>query len=369
MKNLLTIIVVGSLMQIACANQSSTDLKNVYAVILAGGSGERLWPLSRLQFPKQLLSVEEQKTFLDQAIERVSTFIPTSHIMVNTTRNHAERISHAVGNRVGDIIIEPGARNTGPAILYCCLRLHQQDPDAVAVFLPADHYISVNAKFVEFLGHAIAYAMHHDRIVLMGLQPKYPATGYGYIEYDPALVSEYNGVVPVKKFHEKPVYDIAQTYVTAGNMLWNAGIFCAKVSVFLNEFKTHAPEMYQGVIKSLDDTDCYHQVVSESVDYAIMEKSEQISVLPADFPWCDIGNVEIFLSLKEQKQSTNRRVITYESHNSLVDVPDRLVALVGVDDLCVVDTGEILLVAKRQEAEKVKMIVQALKDMKAYEYL
>ncbi|MCL4229787.1 mannose-1-phosphate guanylyltransferase [Candidatus Dependentiae bacterium] len=356
-------------MQIVCADQLPTDSKNVYAVILAGGSGERLWPLSRLQFPKQLLSLEEQKTFLDQAIERVSTFIPTSHIMVNTTRNHAERISHAVGDRVSDIIIEPGARNTGPAILYCCLRLHQKDPDAVVVFLPADHYIPVSTKFVEFLEHAITYAMHHDRMVLLGLQPRYPATGYGYIEYDPVLVSKYNGVVPVKKFHEKPAYDVAQAYVTAGNMLWNAGIFCAKVSVFLDEFRIHAPEMYQGVSNSLHDIDCYHQVMSESVDYAIMEKSGRISVLPADFPWCDIGNVEIFLSLKEQKRSTSRRVIAYESQNSLVDVPDRLVALVGVDDLCVVDTGEILLVAKRQEAEKVKMIVQTLKDMKAYEYL
>lgn len=343
---------------------------HVYCVILAGGSGERLWPLSRVRLPKQLLVVGSDRTLLDQAIDRVSGLVPSSNIWVSTTQQHADRIADVVGHRIGNIVIEPGSRNTGPAILYCCMELYKHDPHAVVAFLPADPFIPMNAHFADFLEHALDYVCNHDHIALLGLKPRYPATGYGYIEFDKqAQEVSHDGLIPVKKFHEKPSFQVAQDYIAAGNMLWNAGMFCGKAGVFLEEFEKHAPEMFAGVQAFMQGAGRYEDVISDSIDYAIMEKSNRISVLPVDFPWCDVGNVEVFLSIKEQSQQQASNVVSIDAKGNLVDAPGKLVALVGVEDLCIVDTGDTLLVVKRQEAEKVKQVVKALKEMQAHEYL
>lgn len=353
------------------AESIKTDEKDshVYCVILAGGVGERLWPLSRQHKPKQLLEIQENQTLLDQAINRVASLVSSKNILISTTKQHEQMIAKMFHGRIGGIIVEPGLRNTGPAILLCCLELYEKDPQAIIAFLPADPFIPINdnLKFNRALEYAIQYVSNNDQMTLLGVRPTYPATGYGYIEFDE---NAWQAPYRIKKFHEKPNYTTAQKYIQSSSMLWNIGMFCGKASVFINEYKNLDPEMYRGVANYLTGNASFDDVKSDSIDYAIMEKSQRISVLPVNFDWCDVGNVEVFLSIKKQSGALNEdRVIKTESTNNLVDVPKKIVALVGVNDLCIVETDEVLLIIKRDEAEKVRDIVKQLKQKELNEYL
>jgi mannose-1-phosphate guanylyltransferase len=345
------------------------DKQHIYFVILAGGSGERLWPLSRQSKPKQLLAVGDEQSLLDQAISRVESLAPKEQIWVSTTAQHAASIEKEVGKRVGRVLAEPGSRNTGPAILYSCFEIYQKDPHAVIAFLPADPFIPTkdNNNFSQFLEHAIDFVSQNDSITLFGVKPTFPATGYGYIEF---AAGDQMAPYQVKKFHEKPALDVAQKYIESGNMLWNVSIFCAKVSVFLEEFSKNAPEMFQGVQDFVNGKKGYETVKADSIDYAVMEKSKRVTVLPVDFAWWDVGNIEIFLSIKEKYGALDtEKIVSTESFNNLIDVPNKLVALIGVNDLCVVETDEVLLITKREDAEKVRAIVKSLKQGSLRNYL
>lgn len=330
----------------------------VYCVILAGGSGTRLWPLSRANKPKQFLSVGSELTLLEQAVARVSLSVPRSNIWVGTTKEYVEKVQECVGGKIGNIVVEPGVRNTGPAILLSCFEIYKKDPDACIVFLPSDPFIPEKDRFVFFLDNAIDYIIKNEKIALLGLKPRYPATGYGYIEYD-----EHSGKAPflVKKFHEKPALDIAQQYCKQGNMLWNISMFCGKARVFLEEFKKEASHMFEGVRAYVEGIACYEDVVADSIDYAVMEKSKQVCVFPVDFEWFDVGNVEVFLSLQQGYKPNKSKVVSVDAENNLVNADGKLIALVGVHDLCIVETDDTLLITKRDQAEKVRQVVQKLK--------
>lgn len=338
--------------------------RNVYCVILAGGDGTRLWPLSRQTKPKQLLPLGSDATLLEQAIDRIVPLIPQEFIWISTTKQHEQGIQDAVGKRVGRILVEPGSRNTGPAILLCCMEIHALDPDAVIVFLPADPFIPQRdwKKFRNFMEHAVHYASEHDEIVLLGVEPTYPATGYGYIAFDKQEAAQSDAPYKVTHFREKPSLEVAERYVDEGNNLWNIGIFCAQAATFMDEFNSTAPRMFAGVQGYLNNECSYQSVISDSIDYAVMEKSKKVSVLPVDFNWCDVGNIEVFLSLKQQYNTLDANFISVDSRNNLVDVPGRLVALVGVDDLCIVEVDDALLITKRKTAEEVRGIVKLLKQ-------
>ncbi|MDR3551087.1 MAG: sugar phosphate nucleotidyltransferase, partial [Candidatus Babeliales bacterium] len=224
-----------------------------------------------------------------------------------------------------------------------------------------------NAKFAQCLEYAFDFASQHDRITLRGVKPTFAATGYGYIEFDATALEHPS---PIKKFHEKPSQSTAQQYLDTGSMLWNIGMFCAKAFVFIDEYKKLAPEIYQQVIDYQSGNACYESIKSDSIDYAIVEKSDRVSVLPVDFAWCDVGNLEIFLSIKDMFGSLNNDALFQtEAHNNLVHVPNKLVALIGVSDLCVVETDQVLLITKRQDAQKVRDIVKLVKQQGFTEYL
>lgn len=334
--------------------------KNVYYVIMAGGDGTRLWPLSRQAKPKQLLPIGTDKSLLEQSIDRIAPLTSKEFIWISTTAQHEKAVQATVGKQVGNIIAEPGSRNTGPAILLCTMEIYARDPDAVIMFIPADAFIPQRdwKKWRSFLEHAVEYAAHQDKIVLLGVQPTYAATGYGYITYDKTETAPYT----VTHFREKPSLEAAERYIEQGNNLWNISIFCAQASVFMQEFQMYAPEMFDGVTAYFDMKDSYQSIVADSIDYAIMEHSKRVVVLPIDVSWCDVGNIEVFLSLKQQYNTLDANFIAYDAHNNLVDVPGKLVALVGVDDLCVVEVDDALLITKRKDAENVRSIIRLLKQ-------
>lgn len=346
--------------------------KDTYFVVLAGGSGTRLWPLSTSKYPKQLLVLAHGKTLLEQTIQLVRGYnkIPAK-VLVSTSPNHATLINQAVGKFIDQMVIEPSARNTGPAILYNCLRIYETNPNAIALFLPADSYIPQKdiSKFADAVGRAFDFVTANEVIALLGVKPTHAATGYGYIEYHAKVNDASTGLHQIKNFHEKPVAKVAQEYIKCNTMLWNIGMFCGQVSVFLDEFKRHTPDLYQAVFDSVYHDVPFEQVPSISVDYALIEQSKCTWVLPVDFSWCDVGNVSTFLALKRQEEGVLEKLIVYNANNNLVDVPEKLVALVGVNDLCIVQTKDVLLITHSNEAENVREIVKQLKEQEWHEYI
>jgi len=340
--------------------------KDVYFIILAGGNGTRLWPLSRREKPKQFIAVGTKETLIDQAIDRISSLVPKENIWISTTKEHAENITRYAGNKIGNIVVEPGLRNTGPAILLGCMELYKHNPNASVIFLPADPFISNPETFISYVKQAINFTLTHDHITLIGLKPTYPATGYGYIE---ANKTQSNAPYPVKAFHEKPSLDVAKQYVQKDTMFWNAGMFCGKTSVFIDEFKKEAPEIFEGVSEYMLGKGDYNDVKSDSIDYAVMEKSKNIYVLPATFPWCDVGNIAIFLDIQKKHKQLDTSMIQVDAKNNLVKTNNKLVALVGIDNLCVVETDDVILVARHDQTEKVKEVVNLLKKTNMQKYL
>ncbi len=341
---------------------------NVYCVILAGGSGERIWPISRKSKPKQFTSLDGEKTFLEQTIDRVATLISPQNIWICTAENQVKQIKNSVGNRIGKIVVEPVSRNTGPAVLLSCLQLQAVDPNAVVIFLSADAYIpgEETSKFRNYIKKAINFAQQHNHLVVFGLQPHYPATGYGYIEFNQQ--DALHELALVTKFHEKPTSELARTYVSNG-LLWNLGMFCGKSSLFINEFKKWAPDVFQQVNDYLQGKEHYGIVKKISIDYAVIEKSDNVWVLPAHFSWYDVGNIAVFLRLKAEQGLLTDKVVSIDSYNNLVDVPNRLVALLGTDNLCVVETDDILLIAQKSEVDRVKEFISVLKKRNWDDYL
>jgi len=343
-----------------------------YAVILAGGKGERLWPLSRENRPKQLLPFVNNHSLLENSLDRLDGLIEKDNRFIVTTEQQKNAINNLVNDKINSLFIEPASRNTAPAIVLSCLLLAKKNPDAVVVFLPADHYIPNTKKFVESISHAIEYSKKHDSITLLGVKPHFPATGYGYIEYQKNTSDDPVG--KVLQFHEKPSLKVAQSYCSKQSMLWNIGIFCGRISIFLHEYQKYTPELYAEMQNYIvaNDAQLYSSMQSISIDHALMEKSDKINVVPVDFEWFDVGNLEIFLTLQQSVHSnaSSANVIEINAKNNLISSSSgKIITLLGVDDVCVVETADAILIVKRSQAEKVKLIIQELKKRNLDQYL
>ena len=353
-------------------HEKNNNQRPIYFCILAGGDGERLWPLSKIGTPKQLLSFGNQRTFLQQAIDRIRVLAQTQDkIWIITSEKHENAIRDCVGDEVGTILVEPKAHNTGPAILYTCLTIQHIDPDALIVFLPSDPFIPLhdNEKFAHYLQNAINFVSSHDEIALLGVKPTFPATSYGYIEFDKHHNHATTGLYKVARFREKPNRALAEKYLHQQNMLWNISMFCGPASVFINSFATLEPELFVALSAYMHGNGKYEDIRSISVDYAIIERNPHVWVLPVDFTWHDVGNIHIFLTLKKQHDRLNGELIEIDAKNNLVDVPNKLVALIGVQDLCIVQTEHALLITNKEHSEKVKNVVNALKEQNSKTYL
>jgi len=342
--------------------------KNVYFVILCGGSGTRLWPLSTSRRPKQLIPFLNNKSLLEQTIDRISTIaLNKDRIGIVTKKSQFDLIPKEITNKIGFTIQEPVGRNTGPAVLLGALEIEKKDPDAITIFLSSDAFIPEEKKYCDYLETAIEYAQENKKIITLGLMPTHPATGYGYIQAEHQLGAEHllgadtqsrvkaGTLYKIKKFHEKPTKENATKYLFQGDMFWNLGMFVGKTKTFLQEYETHAPDLFEKVSKYFETNKNYDQAPSISIDYAVMEKSKNTAVVPCDFIWNDVGNLDVFISIQQQYDtSTIPRIINIESKNNIAKTNNKTVSFIGVENLCVVEEDGVIIVSSRNKVEKVK---------------
>ena len=353
--------------------------KTSYIMILSGGGGERLWPLSRRSRPKQFLPFLDGRSLLEHTIDRVSSVVESKkNIGVVTLKTQTGLILDSLKNKIGIVIDEPASRNTGPAILYTCFKLSELQEDPVVAFLPSDSFVVESEKYSNYLKCAIDYASWNDKIVTLRVMSTRPATSYGYIQADCKWEDQvdcgkfYN----VFKFHEKPDINLAQRYMQQGNMFWNISVFVAKVSVFLKEFQKHCPEVFDSMKGFLNGEKNYIDIENISIDYAVMEKSSEVIVIPCDFEWSDIGNLDVFLSLQKKILGEDSvKVINIDGDRNLVQIDkksftkEKVIAFVGVSDLCVIEEDDVILIAKRSEVDKVKQVLIKIREQALENFL
>lgn len=362
--------------------------KHLYAVILAGGSGTRFWPLSRHLYPKQLLRILGDKTLIQQTMDRVLHCVPADRILISTNPAQADSIRFQLGEWKEELshnfVIEPEARNTAPAIALAAIELVRRDPDAVMLVLPADHVIKGDRKFqaAVVLGAELATEGH---LITFGIKPVRPETGYGYIQPNRrARLASRGGLVgyPVARFVEKPNAKTAARYLQAGNYYWNSGIFVWRASTILDELMRHQPALARGMKKigALEKSEAganaaaqlYRRLTPVSIDRGVMECSSRAAMIPVDFAWSDVGSWSSLEEVAPRDQLGNvvsGRVVDLESRDSILYADRRLVATIGLSGMVVVDTPDATLICPKTRSQDVKKVVEILKRQGAPEHL
>jgi mannose-1-phosphate guanylyltransferase/mannose-6-phosphate isomerase len=337
-------------------------MKDAYCVVLAGGAGERLWPISSYLRPKQLIPFINGTSLLEQTVQRIQPLVKNkNHVMVVTNADQQDAIKKLVGKQA-TVLAEPVGQNTAPAILLSCIEIYEKNDDAVVVVLPSDHFIPEAEKFSSMLWASIAFASCYEQIVLLGIKPTYAATGYGYIQYKADSYLPGWMCFQVQKFHEKPDKEHAQSYMERQDMLWNSGIVVARAKVFLDQFQQFMPEMFEAVSAYHKTEKGYEAVQNISFDHAILEKTDKIAVFPANFEWHDVGTLPAFLMLKSQyEKQTTTQVINIDAEQNLAYTTKKAVAFVGVQNLCVVETDDALLVVAQDRVESVRDVASFIK--------
>jgi mannose-1-phosphate guanylyltransferase len=346
-----------------------------YAVIMAGGSGTRLWPLSRRDYPKQALKLVGESTMFQYAVQRIRAIFPPERIMVVTLAKHAAILMEQVPELPAqNFILEPEGRGTAPAIGLAAIHIARQDPDGCMVILTADHFISKTQRFCEVL--AAAEKVADGRLVTLGIQPSNPSTGFGYI-HQGAVAGEQGGFpfYAVERFTEKPDPTTARKMLDSGEYSWNSGMFVWQASHIIKEFQTQMPEFfaqlmevnlvlgtpaYKAVIERI-----WPQVRKETIDYGVMEGACNVVVIPVDIGWTDIGSWGSLFDLLPSDAEENVFVgphVEIDTTNTMVFGDKRLVAVMGVKDLVIVDTEDVVMVCAREREQDVKELVELLKQ-------
>lgn len=359
--------------------------KNYYAIIMAGGIGSRFWPISRTSHPKQFIDIlGTGKTLIQHTYDRFLKICPPENIYIVTNESYLELVKTQLPSIAYEqILTEPVMRNTAPCVAYGCYKIESLNPDAVIVVAPSDHLIMDEAAFVESINKSMETALAEDCLITLGIKPSRPDTGYGYIQFTNQLLN--NDFHKVKTFTEKPTLDIAKTFIQSGDFLWNAGIFVWSAKAIVNAFGRYLPDMHdifadaRSVYNSENERSyvgtAYQQCTNISIDYGIMEKAENVYVLPSEFGWSDLGTWASVYQLAEKDYVGNavipaEKVIMYDSSNCMVNVPDeKLVVLQGLHDFIVVESNNTLLICPRDKEQSVKQVVADVKQKFGTKYI
>jgi mannose-1-phosphate guanylyltransferase len=361
--------------------------ENDYVVIMAGGGGTRLWPLSRQNRPKQMLRLLGDRSFFQIAVDRLNGLIPPERILVVTTADQAEILRYQTPEiPFENFILEPMPRGTASVIGLAAIALRHRTPDAGMIILTADHVINNIERFQQLLNSGMEVA-RLDYLVTLGIEPTYPATGYGYIQRgEPVWYGFESDAFRVVKFKEKPDLGTAQDFIRAGDHSWNSGMFIWRVDRILAEFDRWMPGLYASLqtigkdwgTKRQNKTlqEIWPTIQPETIDFGIMEKAEKVAVLPAEeLGWSDVGSWQSVYDLFPANENGNilltKQSVEVNSSDNLVvsENKERLVVLIGVDDLIVVDTPDALLVCRREDAQQVRLAVNQLRQSGHSEYL
>ncbi|HEV2856273.1 MAG TPA: mannose-1-phosphate guanylyltransferase [Thermoanaerobaculia bacterium] len=339
------------------------------ALILAGGSGTRFWPLSRKSNPKQLLALEGERSLLRETVERLRPLVEPKDVWVCTTAALAERVHGDLPEVPPEqILAEPQGRNTAPAIGWSIRSMPEEARRGVVAVLPADHRMGDPAAFRDALGRAGRVVEREDRVMTLGVVPRWAETGYGYLELEPEAGPE--GVRRVRRFVEKPSPENAARFVAAGHYLWNAGIFVFRGTTLLSILERLQPELARGLeeIANVSDSpdqlaELYGRLPSDSIDYAVMEKLDDISTLPLDCGWSDLGSWEALDEVLPRDEGGNAGRgdrLAVDAHGNLLFADAGTIAVLGVEDLVVVRTGDAVLVCPKSRSQEVKKLVAEL---------
>ena len=357
----------------------------VHALIMAGGVGSRFWPKSKEEKPKQFLSFfEDERTLIQTTIERIKPLIPLERIIVSTNARYVDLVREQIPELPEENIIgEPVAKNTAPCIAFAASLIHYRDPDAAMVVLPSDHYIRENDIFINDINTCIkSLDEDSDRLVTLGIVPNRPETGYGYIQYDDSnLISiDEQHAYPVKTFAEKPDMQTAIKFLQSGDFLWNSGMFIWKCKKIFEQIQMHLPVLYHqtqvfsehlkkndGKIKPETLKNVYESCFSVSIDFGIMEKSDNVIVIPSNFHWSDLGSwmsiYEIHKNIGDKDGNVlyDSDTITVNSQNCYLNVQtDKKIALVGLHGIGVIETDDSLLICKLEKSQDVKQVFDLL---------
>jgi mannose-1-phosphate guanylyltransferase len=342
---------------------------------MAGGVGSRFWPVSTTEFPKQFHDMlGAGQTLIQKTFSRLSQLIPVENILILTN----EKYNHIVLQQLPmvkpeQVLLEPAMRNTAPCILYASLKIKKQNPDAVMVVAPSDHWIEDEDLFVQNLQQCFDFCAAENALMTLGIQPTFPNTGFGYIEFDKTYS---NAIKKVNQFREKPDYETAKSFIASGNFLWNGGIFIWSVKAISESFAKFQPQMNALFLEGWDDyntskerdfiTANYALAENVSIDYAVMEKAQNVYVLPATFDWNDLGtwgSLHEKLDKDDNDNSVvNATVLLNNSSNNIVSTAKgKLVIIDGLEDFIIVDKDNVLLIYPKSKEQEIKGIVSQLK--------
>ncbi len=347
----------------------------ITAVIMAGGRGERFWPRSRNNFPKQFLSLtSDGETMIQKTVNRLSGLVQPEDVFIVTNEKYACLVNEQLPQIPAEnILLEPAARNTAPCIGLAAAVIRKKYGDAVMIVLPSDHLIKFNQMFVDTLKIAAGAAENGSTLVTIGITPNYPETGYGYIQFE-ADDDGTPGIYNVRRFVEKPNIELAKEYVNSGEYLWNSGMFVWKASSIEANLKKYLPDMNEGMEKIYDaaGTEGFADTVaeefpkfrSESIDFGVMEKASDVCTIPGNFGWDDVGSwlaLERINRTNEYGNMVQGDVISINTKNTIVCGGKKLIATVGVEDLVVVDADDAVLICAKDSTQDIKKVIENLK--------
>ncbi len=357
---------------------------DIRAVIMAGGTGTRFWPLSRKQKPKQFLPIISEKTMIEETAHRLHPLILPEQTYTIADRDQTSIIKNLLPQIPKEnFLVEPRGKNTAPSLMLATASIYRQNPEAAVVALPADHLIRDEGRFRKKLEAAGQAACEGEHIITFGIPPSYPATGYGYIQFLPDDSAKISGETffAVEKFKEKPDKEEAEKFLDDANHFWNSGMFLWQAKTFPRKLEQYAPDLFpywEKMIKALETNNeslmisVFEDIPSISIDYALMEGARPVWMCRGDFGWSDVGAWSSLSDIWTKDGHGNAirgECYLFDSTNCLVHNPGKVTALVGLEDLIIVDTEDALLVCRKDRDQEVKQIVEHMKRLKKTEHL